>query len=49
MFVFEKFKEMVLNDNIGYQRQTSENMTTSSRRGNKEKTGGRKGFREMNR
>jgi len=35
-----------LNDNIGYQRQTSENMTTSSRRGNKEKTGGRKGVSE---
>jgi GMP synthase-like glutamine amidotransferase len=47
MFVFEMFKEMVLNDNIGYQRQTSENMTTSSRRGNKEKkTGGRKGVSE---
>jgi hypothetical protein len=47
MFVFEKFKEMILKDNIGYQRQTSENMTTSARTGNKEKkTGGRKGVSE---
>jgi hypothetical protein len=36
-----------LNDNIGYQRQTSENITTSTRTGNKEKkTGGRKGVSE---
>jgi carbamoyl-phosphate synthase small subunit len=47
MSVFEKFKEMILNDSIGYQRQTSENMTTSARTGNKEKkTGGRKGVSE---
>jgi len=47
MFVFEKFKEMILNDNIGYQRQKPENMTTSSRTGTKEKkAGGRKGVSE---
>jgi len=41
MFVFEKFKEMSLNDNIGYQRQKS------ARTGTKEKkTGGRKGVSE---
>jgi hypothetical protein len=38
---------MILNDNIGYQRQKPENMTTSSRTGTKEKkTGGRKGVSE---
>jgi len=49
MFVFEKFKDMILNgnDNVGYQRQLPKNMTTSARTGNKDKKiGGRKGDSE---
>ncbi|MDP9197401.1 MAG: glutamine-hydrolyzing carbamoyl-phosphate synthase small subunit [Thermoproteota archaeon] len=47
MFVFEKFKDMILNDSTRYQGETNEPLRTSARTGNKgKKIGGRKGVSE---